>query len=121
MNTTPVAHSTNSEVKTVDIPEGYSRVWSGRIEIGDLYLHWLKFWQQSIVEWVRMSVQRIIENGPYYETAEWFGCVIRERADEKGYPCIVCHVASPIHDLDLCSNCVHYLYPAESDQESDPI
>lgn len=115
MSNTPVTNDAR-ETRTVSLPDGYNRVWSGRINIGDLYLHWQRFWSDGVVEWVRMSVEKIIEDGPYYDSVEWFGCVIRDCADEKGYPCVMCGVASPMCDTDFCTNCTLVLYPGESDQ-----
>lgn len=111
--TTPVVSMTG-EMSLVTLLPGHRRIWSGRIAIGDYYLNQVAFWQYGRIEWIRLSAARIIEDGHYYPTAEWFGCLTRETWEDKGYPCVECGCRSPMMGLDICDICAMIYYRVDS-------
>ncbi len=103
-DSTPVSDDYGT-MSLVQLPEGYHRVWSGRIALGDLYLNSQNFWKRGVITWIRLDFATIVKDGNDYDTAEWFGCLIRETWCEKGEPCYECGCRSPLQGLDLCDIC----------------
>lgn len=101
MPTTPVCSGTDVDAVPVVLPPGYVRVWTGPVCLNDRYLHCLKF-QAGEVEWVRLDFAKILQhtgnapNEDFYDKAEWYVCLIRERDQEVGVPCRICGVQSPV-------------------------
>ncbi len=87
----------------VQLPEGYYRVLSGAVKVGDLHLHCEK-WLKGKVEWVEIEFPEVDPQSLWRE-ATAFLCLIRkgepveevctgcyERAKEAGYKwCVCCH------------------------------
>lgn len=115
MKTTPVTNH-DRVTRYATLPDGYSRVWSGLIFVGDLYLNWQRFWNDGVTEWVPFTFDKCVKGCEWENNAAWFGCLIREKPYEIGYPCIVCQVRPPMEDCDFCDNCVGNFYPAEVEE-----
>lgn len=101
---TPIVLGDGIAPVTVPLPPGYSRVWSGRIYPGDLYLNRLDALTGSLT-WVRISFVDIVEWGNYYDSPMWFVCVVREGDREIGHPCPVCRVGVVMEPFRCCWRC----------------
>lgn len=112
---TPITNQ-DATTRYAALPLGWSRVWSGIIFVGDAYLNWVKFWETGDVEWIPYTFDSAMKGHEWENNAGWFGCLIREKAEDVGQPCIMCQVCPPLEELDFCSNCALTLYPAESDE-----
>lgn len=89
----------------VPLPAGYSRVWTGGVQIGDFYLDCVRV-QKGDVVWARVSFADVLQKPRYDDRAELYGCLIRQTAGgEVGRPCPRCRSEAPVLGLRLCGTC----------------
>lgn len=87
---------------TVELPEGYRRVWLGAICPGDLYLNRFAA-TAGVIEW------RPVEYSPYYPTADYYVCLIRRGKDDPVGTCERCEVHPKKSRHRFCQACCDHI------------
>ena len=98
--------------KPVDIPEGWRRVWRGRVKPGDLYLNALLFNCDGITEW--RPVTDLDENATRYQ------CLIRQGTPGPDKTCERCGAWRARTGWRFCEWCADIIRDQHAEAESCP-
>lgn len=89
-------------------PAGFFRVWSGQLQVGDLYLDALRA-ELGRCEWRRITFEIALQMAETHnptDRAELVSCLVRQTAGgEVGRPCARCGAESPPPGYTICLYC----------------
>lgn len=83
-----------------EVPEGYIRVWQGKVLEGDLFLN-NRLARNDIWEWLPCYPKHLTD-----DEVGWFLAVIRKGTEDVGKPCVRCLAEGRFLDYKYCRMCV---------------
>lgn len=90
------------------VPDGWSRVWKGRVKLGDMYFDRAS----NPPQWSRVDAPRLLKwtmdglSGVPNDVVCVFFAIIREIDREVGSPCRICGIRPPAYECDVCCFCL---------------
>lgn len=94
-------------VHTVEIPDGYRRVWRGAVLLGDLYLNCVLA-ADGIYQWEPMDAESCQpRRGNYYTHADGYACVVRRGESSPDKPCERCECRPVRFGCRYCIGCIY--------------